>query len=74
MKEYTIGEITKVVEESSTSFEKTNTDLKRKYLIWSICAFNEIVARLTTSKGSFRNRISFLCFRYKFRGNFTNNF
>lgn len=62
-KECTIGEITKEVEEASTTFERTNTDLKRKYLIWSICAFNEIVARLTTSKGSFRNRISFLCFR-----------
>jgi len=62
-KECTIGEITKEVEGASTTFERTNTDLKRRYLIWSIYTFNEMATRLTTSMGSFRNRISFLCFR-----------
>lgn len=36
----TIEDITKEVESASTNFEKTNTELKRKYLIWNINAFN----------------------------------
>ena len=43
-KEITIGEITSKVANSSTDFETSNTDLKRKYLIWNIEAFNLIAS------------------------------
>ena len=49
----TIGELTNKVEKASTDFEKTNTELKRKYLIWNIEAFNSIASAVTISKGSF---------------------
>ena len=51
--EPTIGEITRKVEESSTTFEKTNTDLKRKYLIWCIDIFKNIAERVPGSRGCF---------------------
>ena len=51
--EPTIGEITRKVEESSTTFEKTNTDLKRKYLIWCIDIFKKIAERVPGSRGCF---------------------
>lgn len=54
MKEqYTIGNITKMVEGASTDYEKTNTDLKRKYLIWCIDSFNKIASKVSVSKGTF---------------------
>ncbi len=49
----TIGEITKGIEKSSTDFEKTNTDLKRKYLVWNIEVFNKIASKVKFGKGSF---------------------
>ncbi len=49
----TIGEITNKVETASTDFEKTNTELKRKYLIWNIEAFNSIASSVSVSTGSF---------------------
>lgn len=52
-KEITIGEITSKVANSSTDFETSNTDLKRKYLIWNIEAFNLIASSIDVSKGSF---------------------
>ena len=51
--EETIGNITKKVEESSTTFEKTNTDLKRNYLIWCIEIFKGIAKRVPGNKGCF---------------------
>lgn len=32
----TIESITRRVEGASTDFEKTNTDIKRRYLLWNI--------------------------------------
>lgn len=49
----TIGELTNKVEKASTDFERTNTELKRKYLIWNIEAFNSIASSVSVSKGSF---------------------
>lgn len=49
----TIEDITKKVESASTNFEKTNTELKRKYLIWNINAFNLIASQVSVHKGSF---------------------
>ena len=51
MKEdYTIKEIT---EKTSTDFEQVNSELKRKYLIWNIEAFNIVAAKVSVNKGSF---------------------
>lgn len=51
--EITIKEITQRVEKSSTNFEKTNTDLKRKYLLWNIEAFNIVASKISANKGTF---------------------
>lgn len=49
----TIESITRRVEGVSTDFEKTNTDLKRRYLLWNIESFKIIASKVTGSKGSF---------------------
>lgn len=49
----TIESITRRVEGASTDFEKTNTDLKRRYLLWNIESFNIIASKVTGVKGSF---------------------
>ena len=51
--EITIKEITQKVEKSSTNFEKTNTDLKRKYLLWNIEAFNIVASKISANRGTF---------------------
>ncbi len=51
--EITVKEIIQKIEQSSTNFEKTNTDLKRKYLLWNIETFNIIASKISASKGSF---------------------
>lgn len=51
--EETIGDVTTEVEKASTDFEKTNTELKRKYLLWNIEAFNIIASKVHNNKGSF---------------------
>lgn len=52
-KEKTIKEVTETVERTSTTYETTNTDLKRKYLIWNIEAFNLLASAVTVNRGSF---------------------
>lgn len=52
-REKTIKEVVEEVERSSTTFEKTNTELKRKYLKWNIEVFNMIAASVRVSRGSF---------------------
>lgn len=52
-KDDTIKKLTKEVETASTDFEKTNTELKRKYLLWNIEAFNLIASAGSVSKGTF---------------------
>ena len=49
----TIGELTRNVAGASTDFEKTNTELKRKYLIWNIEAFKTIASRVSVGVGAF---------------------
>lgn len=49
----TIGEITNFIQNTSTDFERTNTDIKRRYLLWIIDAFNRIASRVSVSRGSF---------------------
>ena len=69
----TIEEITKKVESASTCFEETNTETKRKYLLWCIYAFNQIASRVSTNRGTFRNGISFLCFKQEYGRQIANN-
>lgn len=49
----TIKDVVGEVEKASTTFEKTNTELKRKYLKWNIEAFNIIAASVSVYRGSF---------------------
>ena len=49
----TIGDITKQVENASTSYEVSNTDLKKKYILWNIEVFNIIAKHVSVSKGTF---------------------
>lgn len=49
----TIQELTKKIDKASTDFEKTNTELKRKYMVWNIEAFNLIASAVSESCGSF---------------------
>lgn len=51
--EETIKSLTERVEKASTDFEKTNSEMKRKYLIWNIEVFNKIASLVSVSKGSF---------------------
>lgn len=47
----TIKDVVEEVEKSSTTFEKTNTDLKRKFLKWNIEAFNMIASSVSVNRG-----------------------
>lgn len=49
----TVQELTGQIEKASTDFEKCNTDLKRKYIIWNIEVFNSLAAHVSVGKGSF---------------------
>lgn len=49
----TIKELTEKIEKSSSDFEKTNTELKRRYLIWNIETFNIISKNVSVGKGTF---------------------
>ena len=49
----TIGEITEMVEKSSTDFEEANNAIKRKYLVWNITAFNTMAKFVKSSCGTF---------------------
>ena len=49
----TIKNITEKVQNASTNFEKTNTETKRKYLIWNIGFFNMLASSVSVIKGSF---------------------
>lgn len=51
--EITVKEITQKIEKSSTDFEKTNTELKRKYLLWNIEAFNIVASKISNNRGTF---------------------
>lgn len=51
--DYTIKDMTEKVERASTTFERTNTELKRRYLVWNIDVFNQIARLVSVSKGSF---------------------
>ena len=46
-KERTIKKVVEKVERASTTFEKANTELKRKYLKWNIEVFNIIAASVS---------------------------
>ena len=48
-----IQKLSKDVGEASTIFEKTNTELKRKYLLWNIEAFNVIASAVSVGRGTF---------------------
>jgi hypothetical protein len=63
-KERTIKKVVEKVERASTTFEKANTELKRKYLKWNIEVFNIIAASVSVSRGSFGTGYPFYVFMY----------
>ena len=65
---YTIGELTNKVEQASTDFEKRNTELKRKYLVYSIEVFNMLAQKVSVSKGSFGTGYPFYALDNKLEG------
>lgn len=67
-KEQTIKDITELTEGASTSFEKANTELKRKYLIWNIEAFNMIVSTVSVNRGPFGTGYPFYALDDKLQG------
>ena len=48
-----IKEITRLVEKASTDFEKNNNELKRKYLLWNITAYNLIASKVDSKVATF---------------------
>lgn len=64
----TIKEITEKVEKASTNFEKTNTELKRKYLIWNIESFNIIASKVKGFRGTFGTGYPFYALDEKLEG------
>lgn len=64
----TIESLTKKVEGASTDFEKTNTELKRKYLVWNIEAFNLIASQVSVNRGSFGTGYPFYALDEKLQG------
>lgn len=48
-----IRSLTERVEKASTDFEKTNTELKRRYIVWNIEVFNKIGSLVSVGKGTF---------------------
>ena len=65
----TIKNLTEKVEMASTDFERTNTELKRKYLIWNIDAFNIIVSAVSVNMGSFGTGYPFYALDENLQGN-----
>lgn len=48
-----IRSLTERVEKASTDFEKTNTELKRRYIVWNIEVFNKIGSLVSVGKGTY---------------------
>ena len=64
----TIGELTTLVANSSNDFEKTNSEMKKKYYIWNIEAFNSIANSINESRGSFGTGYPFYALGENFKG------
>lgn len=49
----TVKQVVNIVEKASTDFEKENSELKRKYLVWNIETFNFLASKVSVGLGSF---------------------
>ena len=67
--EVTIKDLTERVESMSTNFEKNNTELKKRYLIWNIDSFNKIASRVSVWKGTFGTGYPFYALDENLEGN-----
>ena len=67
-KEETIQGITERTAKASSDYEITNTELKRKYLIWNIEAFNLVAKRVSTYRGTFGTGYPFYALNSKLEG------
>lgn len=68
MGEPTIKEVIEEVEKASTMFERTNTDDKRRFMLYQIEAFNIIASSIKYSKGSFGTGYPFYVLNEKLEG------
>lgn len=68
MEELTMKEVTEKVEKASTMYERTNTDEKRKFMLYQIEAFNLIALSIKCSKGSFGTGYPFYVLNEKLEG------
>lgn len=66
--EKTIGSILEEVSNASTTFENTNTDLKRKYLLWNIASFDRAASTVSVKEGIFGTGYPFYALDEKFQG------
>lgn len=64
----TIRSITDKVARMSTEFEKNNSDLKRRYLLWNIESFNIIASKISGFRGSFGTGYPFYALDSKLEG------
>lgn len=67
--EITIEELTERVESMSTDFEKNNTELKKRYLIWNIDSFNKTASKVSVGKGTFGTGYPFYALDENLEGN-----
>ena len=66
--EETIQVITEKAAKASSDYERTNTDLKRRFLIWNIEAFNIVAQRVSTYRGTFGTGYPFYALDSKLEG------
>ena len=69
MENETVGQITNKVANISTDYERMNTELKRKYLLWNIEVFKLIASKVKVGKGTFGTGYPFYALEENLRGN-----
>lgn len=68
----TIGEITELVEKTSTSFETADKEVKKRYLLWNIAAFNVIASKVSVGIATFGTGYPFYVLNQEFSNDIPN--
>ena len=64
----TVKQVVNIVEKASTDFEKENSELKRKYLVWNIETFNFLASKVSVGLGSFGTGYPFYALDERMQG------
>ncbi len=64
----TVKQVINIVENASTDFEKENSELKRKYLVWNIETFNFLASKVSVGLGSFGTGYPFYALDERMQG------